>query len=86
MLSHCLNVFLEGAHLLLITQNTYDIVSGNNPQFRKQCPYHLQVVIAGSVKQHRVDVLKYDMFLYQFFFQFYYCCFINLVQNYIKSV
>ena len=49
MPSHGLYVFLESAHLLLVAQHSYHVVAGHNPEFREQCPYHLQMIIACPV-------------------------------------
>ena len=65
MTAQILNAFFKHGHLFFIAQNAYDIVACNDTEFRKQRPDHLKMTIANAVEHNGVDVLKYNMLLYQ---------------------
>ena len=68
MPAHVLYLFLETVHFPVVAEYAYHVVPCDDTQFGIQRFDHLQMTVVHTIENNGVDVLKYNMLLYQFFY------------------
>lgn len=59
------HAFLEAGHFFFVAEQADHVAASYDAQFGVERLEHLEMAVANSEECHRVDVLQYDMLLYQ---------------------